>query len=111
MLPSRFRLKLPPSWNRNYPDFKANTPLFKLVGKQVPNKKAPRIGFIISTKVGKAVIRNRIRRQLESILRASLEKSSSPVEVIIIVYPTCSQASYEELSASLNQVLPKIHLK
>ena len=99
MLPSRFRLKLPPSWNRNYPDFKTSTALFKLIGKRVADQKGTRVGFIVSTKVGKATVRN----------LDHLEKSRGQLEVIIIVYPTCAKSSHEELSSSLNQALSKIH--
>ena|SRR3990167_10129929 len=109
MLPSRFRLKLPPSWNRNYPDFKTSTALFKLIGKRVADQKGTRVGFIVSTKVGKATVRNRTRRKIEALLLDHLEKSRGQLEVIIIVYPTCAKSSHEELSSSLNQALSKIH--
>ena len=110
MLPSQFRLKLPPKWNRNYPDIKINTNLFKIIGKNSEGIENPKVGFIISTKVGKAVLRNRTRRKLESMLLPKLEKSSSKLEVILIVYPSCAKSSDEEISAQLNQVLSKIHI-
>ncbi len=110
MLPSQFRLKLPPKWNRNYPDIKVNTNLFKLIGKNVASGENPRVGFIISTKVGKAVLRNRTRRKLEAMLLPELEKSSSKLEVILIVYPSCAKSSDEEISSQINQALSKIHI-
>lgn len=110
MLPSKFRLKLPSKWNRNYPDFKISTKVFKIVAKKASSEN-PRVGFIISTKVGKAVLRNRLRRKLEGLLLPWLENSKEPWEIIFIVYPNCSTANDEEISISLNQALSKIHLK
>lgn len=111
MLPSRFRLKLPPKWNRNFPDLKTNTPFFKIICKKVEGNQNPRVGFVISTKVAKAVERNRIRRKLETLLLPTLSSSKAPLEVVIIAYPKLSEANHEEISSSLNQALSKIHIK
>lgn len=111
MLPSQFRLKLPPRWNRNFPDHKVSTKLFKLVSKKVDGQTGPRIGFIISTKVGKATVRNRLRRKLETLLLPTFKNSNAPVDLILIAYPTLSSANDEELSLNINQALSKIHLQ
>ena len=111
MLPAQFRLKLPPKWNRNYPDIKVNTTLFKIIAKNNEEGINPKVGFIISTKVGKAVLRNRTRRKLEGLLLPILKDSKSKLEVVFIVYPTCVKSSDEEISSQINQALSKIHLK
>ncbi|HSX58435.1 MAG TPA: ribonuclease P protein component [Candidatus Saccharimonadales bacterium] len=111
MLPSKLRLKLPPSWNRNYPDYKVNTTLFKLIAKKISAEGSCRVGFIISGKVGKAVLRNRLRRHLERLLQKELEEAKGSLEIIIILYPAAAKASNEEIRSSLNQALSKIHLQ
>lgn len=108
MLPSKLRLKLPSRWNRNYPDFKINNRLFRILGKKVDEGTNPRVGFIISTKVGKAVIRNRTRRKLETLLLPLLKKSKAAWELIIIVYPNCATVTDEELNLNFNQAVSKI---
>lgn len=111
MLPSQFRLKLPPKWNRNFPDFKTSTKFFKVLAKQIEAGTTTRVGFIISTKVGKAVIRNRIRRKMENLLLPIVNQATNKWDLIFIVYPTCGQASDEEISTQLNYALSKIRFK
>ncbi len=111
MLPANLRLKLPPSWNRNFPDLQANSKIFKVIAKETKLAVSSKVGFIISTKVGKAVIRNRLRRKLEKLLRGRLEESRAGLELIIIAHPGSAQANDEEISTNLNQVLSKIHFR
>jgi ribonuclease P protein component len=111
MLPSSLRLKLPPKWNRNYPDTKVNTNLFKLLSKKIVPVQSSKAGFVISTKVGKAVTRNRLRRKLERLVLQRLAEDSSSQELIFIIYPACAGSSDEELSLAVNQALSKVHIQ
>jgi ribonuclease P protein component len=58
--------------------------------------------------VGKANVRNRLRRTLADLFYQQIDKLALSKEVIVIVYPTAATASHEELSTSIDKILPKI---
>jgi len=107
MLPRAYRLKIPATWNRQ-PDFQIKTELFKLIGKTNPEGKNCKIGFIISGKIGKATVRNRVRRLLSGCFYAKIDKLNPKLELILITYPNIAKASNEEISSNVDKILPKI---
>lgn len=110
MLPVKNRLKLPTKWNRNYPDLQFRTPHFKMLVKKIAPPQECKLGFIISGKVGKATVRNRLRRLIEGFMRENLEKPLG-LDIVLIVYPSASKATNEEINVSCDQTLSKIHLR
>ena len=110
MLPRANRLKIPTSWNRKNPDFQLKTEFFKIIGKKDIRGKSAKIGFIISGKVGKATVRNRLRRRLAALFYTRIADLDPTNELIVIVYPNIAQAKDEEISSSFNKVLPKLHI-
>ncbi len=108
MLPAAYRLKIPTSWGKSNPDFQIKTEYFKVIGKKVASIKTAKIGFIISGKVGKATVRNRIRRKISGLLQSNLQKLNSNKELIWVVYPSINQASNEEISTAVSKVLSKL---
>lgn len=109
MLPHKNRLKLPALWSKTNPDFQVKTDLFKLVGKNYPSQEQVKIGFIISSKVGKAVVRNRLRRFLANFFYKRLVKIKGSQELVVIVFPAMAKASNEEINSNLNKILQKIY--
>jgi ribonuclease P protein component len=77
------------------------------------NEPSCRAGFVVSKKVGNAVVRNRVRRRLREALRAILAEhatSHSAFDVIIIAKPAAATADYWQLKAALEQTLVRSHL-
>jgi ribonuclease P protein component len=107
MLPFPHRLKLPVTWNRRYPDRDHSTNLFKIIAKKVSTEPT-KFGFIITTKVGKATVRNRLKRKLSEFIKDYLEKIEPGWEVVLIVHPAAASATDEDLSLKVNQALSKI---
>lgn len=59
-----------------------------------------RFGFIVSKKVGGAVVRNRIKRQLSDVVGRTLPHDR-PVDVVIRVLPSARDASFATLNAGI----------
>ncbi len=59
-----------------------------------------RIGFSISKKVGKAVVRNKIKRRLREIFRHNLSLLKENVDIVVIVRSAAVEADYAQLNRS-----------
>lgn len=68
-----------------------------------------RIGISISTKVSKrAIVRNRIKRQLRAAFRCLLPKLSPGWRVVVVVQPSAAQeCDYQQFLQELEQLLAK----
>jgi len=67
-----------------------------------------RCGFSVSSRVGGAVIRNRIKRQLREILRSLPLKTGW--DVIIIARPAAAKADFSVLNNEVGNLLSKAQL-
>ncbi len=80
-----------------------------LVVRVLPNAlPQTRVGFSISKRVGKAVVRNRIKRRLREIIRALGPRGGH--DVVVIAREPAAIADYHALRASLNSLLARAHL-
>lgn len=64
-----------------------------------------RVGITVSGRVGKAVVRNRVRRRLREALRARLGRVKPGVDVLLIARPAAAQATWAELETALESLL------
>jgi ribonuclease P protein component len=70
-----------------------------------------RFGISISQKVSKrAVVRNRIKRQLRSALRQLLPELAPGWDVVIVVYPGAQECEYLQFLQQLKQLLAKARI-
>ena len=65
-----------------------------------------RIGFAVSRRVGGAVVRNRVKRQLRMIIRAA--RWQSGYDVVIVPQPTCASARFDEIAGALASMCEKL---
>ena len=67
--------------------------------------KGARLGITVSKKVGKAVVRNRVKRWLRESFRVLDEARASSTDVVVIAKPTAASSSYSATKAEMQRLL------
>lgn len=67
-----------------------------------------RVGFCISRKVGKAVVRNKLRRRLLEIVREFEPGLDPRWDLVIVTRPSCPKLNFWELRKTLRKQLKKL---
>ena len=70
-----------------------------------PVAEPARIGFVVSRKVGSAVVRNRVRRQLRHLARGHLTSLPGGSLLVLRANPRAATARQEDLAAELDLVI------
>ncbi|RLT43825.1 MAG: ribonuclease P protein component [Chloroflexi bacterium] len=65
-----------------------------------------RVGFAVSRRIGGAVVRNRVKRQLLMITRAI--RWQSGIDVVIVPQPVCANARFEEIAIAIMSTCEKM---
>lgn len=66
----------------------------------------PRLGITVTRKVGTAIVRNRLRRQIREIFRRSrVARGAPPCRVVVNVLPRAAAAGFFELRDELERLL------
>ncbi|MDE6189684.1 MAG: ribonuclease P protein component [Clostridia bacterium] len=81
-----------------------------LVLVYAPSKYPIKVGFIVSKKVGKAVVRNKVRRRLREIFRALIPYLEQNCNYIIISRAQCTESSFSQLANAVATALLKANL-
>ena len=69
-----------------------------------------RVGFTVSKKLGKAVIRNRTRRRMREIMRLNSEKLEQGHDLILVARTRAVEAEYRQLEADVLNCCGRLHL-
>ena len=69
-----------------------------------------RLGLTVGTKVGKAVLRNRVRRRLREAYRRHEEEFRRGWDLVVVARSRAGEASYRELEAQLMRAAAKLGL-
>jgi ribonuclease P protein component len=64
-----------------------------------------RVGITVSGRVGKAVVRNRVRRRVREALRSRVALLPQGKDVLVVARSASARASWPELCQALDQVL------
>ena len=80
-----------------------------LVLRAVPNGlDFSRFGFVASKRVGKAVVRNRVKRLLRECARLAAVEPDA--DIVLIARKPAADASYHDLNRAMQQLLVRAHL-
>ena len=60
-----------------------------------------RVGFTVSKKLGKAVVRNRVRRRLREIIRLNSDRLEQGYDLILVARTRAVEAEYRRLERDL----------
>jgi ribonuclease P protein component len=69
-----------------------------------------RFGFVVSRRVGKAVMRNRTKRRIRSATHEWLPQLLPGYDLVIVAHPPASGASYAELVEGLGSLFERARL-
>lgn len=70
-----------------------------------------RLGILISTKVSKkAVVRNRLKRQIRAIMRMEWLKLANGKDLVVIVFPQILNKNFQEITELVKAGLRKLKL-
>ena len=69
-----------------------------------------RLGYTVSTKLGKAVVRNRVRRQLREIYRLNAHKLSSSYDIVIVARTRCVGGDFWKMEKAFLAACDKLGL-
>jgi len=65
-----------------------------------------RLGFAVSRRVGGAVVRNRVKRQLRMIARS--QRWLAGFDVVIVPQPSCASARFDEIARAVESIGEKL---
>ena len=70
-----------------------------------------RLGLTVSTKLGHAVVRNRIRRRLREIYRQNEQSLKQGFDLVVVARTACVEASFSSLSSAFALLADKLELR
>ncbi len=85
------------------------TPAFILQAKPSEADSPPRVGFTVSKKVGKAVIRSKARRRLKEAARIIFPDHASPGwDYVLVGRPSATDMDFKKLCSDMRWALAKL---
>lgn len=69
-----------------------------------------RFGFAVNSRIGRAVVRNRIKRQLRELMRLQMDRIHPGWDIILIARRPIRTADYQQMDAACARLLRRAHL-
>jgi ribonuclease P protein component len=106
--PKRVRLLRSKDFRRVYDQgSRFSCPLFAAFCVREAEPDGPRIGFTVSRALGKAVVRNRIKRRLREAVRCSLNRLNPQCSIVINPRPKLLDAPVTELQREVERLFQR----
>lgn len=107
LLPKKFRLRKNIDFRKTYKRGKSLATRNLVMYIKKNNLKDSRIGFSISKKIGKAHIRNKLKRQLREIIRKKIPLIKKGYDIIFIARQGIKFSSFKDMEKDIMFLLKK----
>jgi len=101
-------LKLNYEFHRLYSKGKSAVTPYLVVYARHTKRRQNRIGFTVSTKLGHAVVRNRVRRRLREIYRLHEADFAAGTDLVVVARSRAVKASYQQLEQAMLSACAKL---
>jgi ribonuclease P protein component len=109
MLPRDLRLRANRDFQKVYGEGRSWAhPLLAL--HVLPQPEGQRIGFSVSRKVGKAVVRNRTRRRAREAVRAQIGSWKTGFDCVMVLRAAAAEAEFADLRAAIEELARRARL-
>ncbi len=108
MLDSANRLKKRKEFGYIYKNGESQYSRHIVIMHTVNKYRKVRVGFSISKKVGKAFVRNKIKRQMRAIVRENISSLPPAKNYVVIAKPSIVEIDYEAMKKELLNTFAKI---
>ena len=107
---SKLTLKKNYEFRRLYSKGKSAVTPYMVVYCMRSSRETRRVGYTVSTKLGKAVTRNKIRRRLREIYRLSSPRLVDGVDMVIVARAKCVGAEYSKMEKAFLRACTELKL-
>ena len=97
-------------FQRLYSRGKSAVTPYMVVYARKTKKRTNRIGITVSTKLGKAVVRNRVRRRIREIYRLAEQRFLPGCEIVVVARVRAVKAPYDRLEKAFMDACGKLDL-
>ena len=97
-------------FQRLYSKGKSAITPYLVVYARKTKKRDMRVGFTVSTKLGKAVVRNRVRRRLREVYRLHEEQFAPGWDIVVVARTRSVDASFDKLTHAFLSLAEKAAL-
>ena len=107
---SRYTIKQNSDFRRLYARGKSSANRFLVLYCRRNGRGVNRLGYTVSSKLGGAVVRNRVRRRLREIARLNAPGLKTGWDLVVVARTRAVSASYAELDAAFRDACAKLGL-
>jgi len=105
---SAYYLKKPADYRLVYREGIPKTDYLLVLKTRLNGQKITKIGIVVGKKIGGAVVRNKVKRRLRSIVSSLILKEGN--DIVLITRPPIAHADYTQISDSVSKLLLRAEL-